>query len=124
MTQTLLRVLAILIAVRGIGNLLKRFGTGSGLVVFGRLLPRETLLAPLLGLVMLAYAYGLWTRRAWALPLGVAYALFATANLALFPVVTGLPPGITMPMYAVYVVAGIAMSWGAVVLLQAARTSR
>jgi hypothetical protein len=33
MTQTLLRVLAILIAGRGIGNLLKRLGTGSGLVV-------------------------------------------------------------------------------------------
>ncbi len=124
MTQTLLRVLAVLIGFRGVGNLLKRFGTGSGLVVFGRLLPRETLLAPLLGVGMLLYAYGLWTRRAWALPLGVAYALFATANLVLFPVVTGLPPGITMPMYSVYIVAGIAMSWGAVVLLQAARTSR
>lgn len=115
-----LQALAILIAFRGAGNVLKRFGTGSGLVVMGTLLPPDTPLAPILGALMLAYAYGLWTVRRWSVPLGVAYALFATANLVLFPIVHGLPPRITMPMYLVYVVGGLAMSWGAVWLARTA----
>jgi hypothetical protein len=125
-----LRVLAVLIAGRGIGNVLKRFGTGSGLVVFGRLLPVDTPLAPALGVLMLVYAWGLWTARAWAVALGVAYAVFATANLVLFPVVTGLPPKLPMALYLVYVAGGIALAWSAVWLVvaerraQAARTSR
>ena len=122
--STVLRVLAAMIAIRGVGNALKRFGTGSGLVVFGRLLPADTPLAPLLGVGMLAYAWGLWTAAGWAVPLGVAYALFATANLLLFPLRTGLPPGLAPGLYAVYVVFGIALSWGAVWLLVRMRATR
>ena len=121
--RTALRLLAALIAFRAVGNFLKRFGTGSGLVVLGHLLPPETPLAPLLGVAMWVYAYGLWTEAAWALPLGVAYAVFATANLLLFPVYTGLPPSITPWMYAVYVVGGIAMCWGAVWVLYRVRAT-
>lgn len=112
-----LRALALLFAFRGVGNLLKQFGTGSGLVFFGHLLPRDTLLAPMLGASMLLYAYGLWREAAWALPLGVAYAIFATANLVLFPVFTPMPVGIAPWMYGIYVVGGIALCWGAVWLL-------
>jgi hypothetical protein len=115
------RVLAVLIALRSLGNFGKRFGTGSGLVVFGRLLPPDTLLAPTLGVYMIVYAIGLWGARPFALPMGVLYALFVTANLVLFPVVTGLPPGIRPWMYGVYVVFGLAIAWGAVVLLVRAR---
>ena len=122
--STALRVLAVMIAIRGVGNALKRFGTGSGLVVLGRLLPADTPLAPLLGLAMLAYAWGLWTGAGWASPLGVAYALFATANLLLFPLRTGLPPGLAPALYAVYVVFGIALSWGSVWLLVRTRATR
>lgn len=120
-TTTALRVLGVLVAFRGLGNLLKRFGTGSGLVVLGRLWPPDTLLAPLLGLLMVTYGVGLWRQAGWALPLGVAYALFATANLLLFPSVTGLPPRIAPWMYAVYVVLGLALAWGAVWLLARVR---
>jgi hypothetical protein len=116
-----LRVLAVLIALRGVGNMLKRFGAGSGLVVLGHLLPRDTPLAPLLGVAMIVYAYGLWTEAAWALPLGVAYALFATTNLLLFPVYAGLPPELSPWLYGIYVVGGIVMSWGAVWLLRRVR---
>jgi hypothetical protein len=117
----LLNVLAVLFAGRGIMNLLKRFGTGSGFVFFGRLLPPDTLLAPSFGVAMIAYGWGLWRRAGWAIPLGVAYAMFATANLLLFPVYSTLPPAIAWWMYAVYVVGGIAMSWGSVWLLWSAR---
>ncbi len=111
-----LNVLAILIGLRGALNLLKRFGTGSGFVFFGHLLPPDTLLAPLFGVAMIAYAWGLWTRAGWAIPLGVAYATFATANLLLFPVYQSLGQ-IPAWMYAIYLVGGIAMCWGAVWLL-------
>jgi hypothetical protein len=120
--STALNVLALLFAGRGLMNVLKRFGTGSGLVFFGRLLPADTLLAPAIGLAMIAYAWGLWTRAGWAIPLGVAYAVFATANLLLFPVFTPMPERIPMWAYAIYVVGGIALSWGSVWLLRQARS--
>ena len=119
-----LNVLALLFAGRGVMNLLKRFGTGSGFVFFGRLLPPDTPLAPLFGLAMLAYGWGLWTRAGWAIPLGIAYATFATANLLLFPVYTSLPDVIAPWMYWIYVVGGIAMCWGSVWLLWRARAAR
>jgi hypothetical protein len=121
---SLRRVLAVLIALRSLGNFGKRFGTGSGLVAFGRLLPPDTLLAPALGLYMIVYAIELWSARPFALPMGVLYALFVTANLALFPIVTGLPPGIRPWMYGVYVVFGLAIVWVAVWLLGRARAVR
>ncbi len=118
---TVLKVLGVLIAFRSLGNLFKRFGTGSGLVVLGALWPPETLLAPIVGALMMLYGYGLWTQAAWAVPLGAAYALFATANLVLFPFVTGLPPGIAPWMYAVYGIVGLGFTWGSVWLLVQAR---
>jgi hypothetical protein len=121
--RSVLRALALLIAFRGVGNLLKRFGTGSGLVVFGHLLPQDTLLAPGLGTLMLIYAYGLWREAGWAAPLGIAYALFASANLILFPVFTPMPQ-IPLWLYGIYVVGGIAMTWGAVWLLLRVRAGR
>ena len=121
--NTALRLLAVLFAGRGAMNVLKRFGTGSGLVFFGHLLPADTVLAPLLGLAMIAYGWGLWTHAGWAIPLGVAYAILATANLLLFPVFTPMPERIPMWAYAIYVVGGIALSWGSVWLLRRARSA-
>jgi hypothetical protein len=118
---TVLKLLGVAIAFRSLGNLFKRFGTGSGLVVFGALWPPDTLLAPILGMLMLLYGYGLWTQAAWALPLGIAYAVLATANLVLFPFVTGLPPRIPPWAYGVYGMAGLAFAWGSVWLLAQAR---
>ena len=40
--STTLNVLAVLFAGRGLMNVFKRFGTGSGLVFFGHLLPPAT----------------------------------------------------------------------------------
>ena len=121
--STALNVLAVLFAGRGAMNFLKRFGTGSGMVFFGHLLPRDTPLAPLVGAAMVLYAWGLWTRAAWAIPLGVAYAVFATANLLLFPVYNAMPAPIPMWAYAIYVVGGIGLSWGSLWLLLRERAS-
>lgn len=121
--STALRLLALLFAGRGVMNLLKRFGTGSGLVFFGHLLPPDTPLAPALGIAMIAYAWGLWTQAGWAIPLGIAYAVLASANLLLFPVFTPMPERIPLWAYAVYVVGGMALSWGSVWLLWRVRSS-
>lgn len=120
---TALNVFAVLFAGRGVLNVLKRLGTGSGFVFFGHLLPPDTILAPLVGVAMMAYAWGLWTRAGWAIPLGVAYATLATANLLLFPVYNVMPERIPMAAYAIYVAGGIAISWTSVWLLWRARSS-
>jgi hypothetical protein len=121
--SALLNILAVLFAGRGLMNVFKRFGTGSGLVFFGHLLPPDTPWAPIIGIVMVVYAWGLWTRAIWAIPLGALYAGFATANLLLFPVFNTMPERIPMWAYAIYVVGGIALSWGAMWLLVRERAS-
>jgi hypothetical protein len=117
------RLLAVLIALRGLTNFGKPFSAGSGFVVFGRLLHgvATTVLAPLVGAVMLLYAYGLWHGRAWARPLGVAYAIWATVNVVLFPILEGVPRQFAPWMYVLFAVPGIVGPWLAVWLLGQAR---
>lgn len=117
------RLLAVLIALRALTNFGKPFQAGSGFVVFGRLLHgvATTLLAPLVGAVMLLYAYGLWHGRPWARPLAVAYAIWATVNVVLFPILEGVPARFAPWMYVLFAVPGIAGPWLAVWLLGQAR---
>src|SRR5262245_8879555 len=93
MKTALRKVLAVLIALRGFTNFAKPFG--GGFVILGRLMRggvATTVVAPLVGIVIVVYAFGLWHARAWARPLGVAYAVWATLNVVLFRIVTGVPP--------------------------------
>ena len=112
------RVLAALIALRGLTNFGKPFG--GGFVIFGRLMHggvATTVVAPLVGVAILVYAYGLWHARPWARPLGIAYAVWATLNVVLFPIIEGVPPQFAPWMYALFAAAGIAGPWLAVWLL-------
>jgi len=59
-------------------------------------------LAPALGIYMLAWAYGLWGLRGYAVPMGFAYLMLVAVNLIGFPLTEGLRAGVTLPMYAVY----------------------
>jgi hypothetical protein len=113
------RIVAVLIALRAATNLGKPFGEGSGFVVLGHLLHgvANDVLAPLFGVGMLVYAWGLWHARAWAWPLGVAYAVWATANVVLFPLREGMPAQFSPWMYGVFAVPGIVVPWLAVWLL-------
>jgi hypothetical protein len=110
------RILAALIALRGVTNFGKPFGAGTGLVVFGRLMHGmwSTVVAPLLGVAILVYAWALWQARPSALPLGVVYAIWSTVNVLLFPVFEVMPPSVTPGRYAVFAVAGIVGPWLAV----------
>lgn len=117
--DVLRKLIAVLIALRALTNFGKPFRAGSGFVVFGRLLGgmATTVLAPLVGVVMLVYAYGLWQARAWARPLGIAYAVWATINVALFPILEGVPRQFAPWMYVLFAVPGIVGPWLAVWLL-------
>jgi hypothetical protein len=119
MADVVRRIIAVLIALRALTNLGKPFGAGSGFVVLGRLLRglASTVVAPIFGLVMLAYAYGLWGARPWARPLGIAYAVWATLNVLLFPFVEGIPAEFAPWTYALFAVPGIVGPWLAVWLL-------
>ena len=113
MADGLRKLLAVLIALRGLTNFAKPFAPASGFVVLGKLMRgvASTVVAPLFGLAMLAFAYGLWSARPWARPLAVAYAVWATLNVVLFPVVEGIPAQFTPAMYLIFAIPGIVGPW-------------
>ena len=113
------KIIAALMALRATTNLGKPFAAGSGFVILGQLLHgvASTVVAPLFGVLMLLYAYGLWQARPYARPLGIAYAVWATLNVVLFPIREGVPPQFNSWMYAVFALPGIVVPWIAVWLL-------
>jgi hypothetical protein len=115
----MMRVLAVLIGLRALTDVFKPLLAGQRLVFFGVFIDgwRQAIVAPLLGLFMLVYAYGLWSARPFALAMGIAYALFATLNLIAFGVINGPPAGFGWGGYALFAAIGLAVSWGAVLLL-------
>ena len=92
-----LTVAAMLFGILAISNLSKplEIGPTTGFVLLGkRLSGTPNLIAgPIFGVVLAAYAYGIWTMRRWAIPLGGLYALYVILNLVLFPFRTTPPPG-------------------------------
>lgn len=59
----------------------------GGIVIFGvrfESVISNLLLGPLMGLVVGAYAYGLWRLKPWIGSLSAAYALYVPLNLVLF----------------------------------------
>ena len=51
-----------------------RFDTVAGNAIAG----------PLFGVILAAYAFGIWRLRRWSLPLGMIYAFYVPLNLVLF----------------------------------------
>ena len=65
----------------------RSFADGNGLVIFGHKFQGLTtllMLSPLVGIVLLIYAYGIWRLRPWVLPLSIVYAFYVPYNLVLF----------------------------------------
>ncbi len=93
-----LTTLAICMGLLAISNLSKPVSqilapeSTAGFVLFGQRLGgiANVIVGPLFGLLLAAYAYGVWTLRAWVLPLAGAYALYVIVNLLLFAL--NLPP--------------------------------
>jgi hypothetical protein len=75
---TTLTIFAILFALLAISNLLKPLHVGGAQTGFVFLGTRtggiaNLILGPLFGLILAAYALGIWRMRRYALPLGYAY---------------------------------------------------
>jgi len=85
---TMLTVVAVLFAMLAVSDFLKPFSENArtGIVIFGFRQHglADMILAPLLGLILLAYATGILLMRRFAIPLGWAYAAFVIANMILF----------------------------------------
>src|SRR5438270_591141 len=94
-----LTVMAALFVVLGISDCTKVLqhhrSPNLGMVVFGH---RFTSTVPnvmvgiLFGVILFAYAYGIWSMRRWVLPLAIVYAFYVPVNLVLFWSQSGLPP--------------------------------
>ena len=118
-----LTILAILFAILAVSDILKPLhleGPTTGLVFFGKRLSGtpDAILGPILGIILLIYAAGIWRMRRYALYLGYAYAIYVTVNLVLFSV-RNPPPASRGEMVfdLVYIVLALAFSWGTAVLL-------
>lgn len=87
-----LTVMAVLFSLLTFSNFTKALQyannpTVGGIVIFGtrfESIISNLILGPLMGLVVGAYAYGLWQLKAWVAPLSIAYAFFVPLNLVLF----------------------------------------
>ncbi len=112
---------AVLFGLLAISNAAKPFELSgdAGFVFFGKRLSGtpNAVLGPLFGLCLAVYAFGLWNKRAFALPLGVAYAAYVVANLVLFQyrMPASAQPGIAFAL--VYTAVAIGVSAGAAYLL-------
>ncbi len=118
-----LTALAILFAILAVSDILKPLhleGPTTGLVFFGKRLSGtpNAILGPILGIILLSYAAGIWRMHRYAMYLGYAYAIYVTINLVLFSARN--PPAASqgeMIFGIVYIVLAVALSWGTAILL-------
>ena len=84
-----LTTIAILLVILAIMDFLKPFkleGPTTGLVFLGirRSGIANAILGPLIGLVLITYAAGIWRMRRYAMTLGWTYAVYVILNLILY----------------------------------------
>ncbi len=83
-----------------------------GIVIFGVRFESffsNLLLGPMMGVVIAAYAYGLWKLKAWVVPLSIVYAFYVPTNLVLFwylQISPNIPPLRFMLVYLAFAFTG------------------
>lgn len=116
--MNILRAFAVLVALLAVSNLLKpmELSSQTGFVFLGRRLSGapNLIAAWSFAVFLAAYAAALWREKAAALPLGIAYAAYVTANLFLFTLRTEMPSGGARVFGVVYTVVALGGAWGAV----------
>jgi tryptophan-rich sensory protein len=124
----LLATIAILFAILAITDILKPLhleGPTTGLVFFGTRQTgiANTILGPMMGLILLFYAAGIWRMRRYAMALGWLYAAYVIANLVLYTQLN--PPAKNrgeMIFGLVYMILAITITVGTAILLMRRRT--
>jgi hypothetical protein len=83
-----LTILAILLALMAVSDFGKPFShnPGVGFVFFGARLAgtANMIVAPIFGIVLAVYVYGILAMRRFALPIGIFYAAYVIVNMPLF----------------------------------------
>jgi hypothetical protein len=114
----LLRILAVLFGLLAISNFLKPvgFSEDQGFVFMGRRLDgtQNLIAAWTFGVFLSWYASSLWRGRAAALPIGIAYACYVSANLFLWVLRQPAPPPDKAWFGIAYMIVALGTSWGAV----------
>jgi hypothetical protein len=117
----MLRVLAVLFGLLAVSNFLKPIlaDDKTGFVFLGRRLDgTPNLIAGWsFAVLLVAYAGALWREKAAALPIGIAYAAYVSANLFLFTLRMPAPTGNAVIFGIVYTVVALVSAWGAVALM-------
>jgi len=119
--RRIFRVFAIPFALLAISNLSKplEFTHEIGFVFLGRRLhgTADLMVAPLFGLFLATYAYGLWNARRYALPMGILYAGWVPLNLYLFTIRSPEELGVNSLFGIPYMIVAVSMSMGAVLAM-------
>lgn len=119
--RTALRVCGVLFCLLALSNFTKfmEMSPEQGFMLFG-MRQRGTpnlVFGWLFGLYLLAYGLGVLRMRAYALPMGIAYAVYVVLNLVLFTI--RMPEEAwARPIFGlVYIIVAVGVSGGAVYLL-------
>ena len=120
--RTVLRVCGVLFCLLAVSNFLKflEFDSHTGFMLFG-MRQRGTpnlVWGWIFGFYLLIYGVGVYRMRAYALPMGIAYAVYVVLNLILFTI--RMPEeAFARPIFGlVYIVVAVAVSSGAVYFLR------
>ena len=120
--RTLLRILGVGFCLLAVSNMTKflEMSSNQGFMFFGmrqRGTP-DLVWGWIFGLYLLIYGIGVLRMRAWALPMGTAYAAYVVINLVLFTIRMS-DEAFAHPLFGIiYAVVAIAGSSGAVYLLR------
>lgn len=121
--QRMFTVFTALFSLLAVSNFLKPFRLGSdetGFVFLGDRLSgmANTIVGPLFGLFLAVYAFGIWKRKRFAMPMSHAYATYVVLNLILFQVKNVTPPGVGYMIFGiVYSLIAVGVSLGAAIFL-------
>jgi len=122
----ILTIFAILFGLLAISNFMKpmRMSPDVGFVFLGTKLTGvpNMILGPVFGIIVAAYAYGIWTMRKFALPIAYFYAAYVILNLVLF--IAKNQGSQTQPQssgFIFYPIIAIGVSSGAAVILHRRR---
>jgi len=120
----LMTALSIAMGLMAVSNLWKPMAQhfapdSAGFVFFGHRLhgAANAIVGPAFGVLLAAYAYGVWTRRRWVVPLAIAYAVYVPINLVLFT--ENPPPGTELPLLfmLLYALVAVGISGGGALYL-------
>jgi hypothetical protein len=125
-----LKTLAVLMGLMALSNFMKPVGqafnpgSSAGFVFFGTRLHglANAVIGPLFGVLLATYAYGVWTRKRWAIPLAFAYACYVIANLVLFSM-QATPEELSLGFGLVYSTVAIGVSGGGALYLYSRRAA-